>query len=99
MGDIDSTSATVSWKPVEPVIVEPITPMELAKNSVGLDVLYEAVIGQKTGASKSSSPQEKCSYRGKECHFRYLRLTCHRHATNSFSLLIFVSVFYLIITT
>uniref|UniRef100_A0A0P5L944 Fibronectin type III domain-containing protein 3B n=1 Tax=Daphnia magna TaxID=35525 RepID=A0A0P5L944_9CRUS len=74
VGDIDSTSATVSWKPVEPVILEPITPMELAKNSVGLDVLYEAVIGQKTGASKSSSPQEKCSYRGKECHFRLMDL-------------------------
>ena len=74
MADIESRSANVSWTPVEPVIVESTGITEPVKDVV-LDISYEAVIGQKAGASKSSISPEKCSYRGKECHFRYFRLT------------------------
>ena len=69
--EIESRAATVSWTPVEPVISE--STETSVKESMNVDdISYEAVIGQKSGNSKSErfGCVEKCSYRGKECHFR-----------------------------
>ena len=68
MRDIESRSATVSWTPVEPVIVEPNGESEVvavAKDDA-MDISYEVVVGQRS----TKSAREKCSYRGKECLFR-----------------------------